>query len=243
MTTLSDFDIDEYAELLQLAKAKYKFIGFDEIRFEDGFILWRHDCDCSLNRALRLAELEQRESIRATYFLNPHSEFYNLLENTQTNIVRRIGELGHHIGLHLDAAYHGIESEGQLEEVICMESRWLREWFSVEVSSFSFHNPTDFLLSCDQDTYGGLINCYARNLRKTVSYCSDSNGYWRFKPLRDVLTLGKEKRLQVLTHPEWWQEKTMTPRRRILRCAMGRARALMRVYDDFLAKCGRKNLS
>ena len=55
-------------------------------------------------------------------------------------------------------------------------------------------------------------------------YVSDSNGYWRFERLPEVLAAGAHERLHVLTHPEWWQEEAMSPRERILRCIAGRAR-------------------
>ena len=71
---------------------------------------------------------------------------------------------------------------------------------------------------------------------------SDSNGFWRYRRLEDVLTEAKEERLQVLTHPEWLQDRVMTPRERVQRCIDGRAARVAERYDRYLADCGRPNI-
>lgn len=239
---IEDFTITEYIDLLRIAKRNYRFIAYDEVEFASHFILWRHDCDISLNRALRFAQIERDNNISATYFLNPHSEFYNLLEKNQAKIIEQIIGLNHSIGLHFDAGFYNIDSEHQLDDVIAQEADWLRQWFGIEISVFSFHNPTEFLLTCEKYKYGGLINCYSEYFKQNISYCSDSNGYWRFRRLREILEQAADKNLHILTHAEWWQEKPMLPRDRVLRSVEGRAVAIMNAYDAFLEKNARKNI-
>ena len=106
--------------------------------------------------------------------------------------------------------------------------------FGLRPAAFSFHNPTEFLLLWERDTYGGLINCYSRTFKTTIPYCSDSNGYWRFRRLRDALESAQDPRLQVLTHPGWWQEVPLHPRERIFRSVYGRALDIMNLYDVVL---------
>ena len=238
-----NFTTAQYAQLLQLAKAKYKFIGYQELTLYKKFVLWRHDCDFSLNRSLRLAQIEHKESVKATYFLNPHCEFYNLLEKDQAQIVGKILALGHDIGLHFDAAFYDIQSEEQLDALVECEASWLADWFGVKPVAFSFHNPTEFLLNCDQDNYGGLPNCYSKTFMTTIPYCSDSNGYWRYRRLQDVLQSAQDPCLQVLTHPGWWQEVAQHPRERIFRSIYGRATAVMHLYDAGLEAHRRENLA
>lgn len=239
---IKDFTTSQYIELLKLAKINYKFIGYQDIPRNERFILWRHDCDYSLNRSLRLAKIENKEQIKSTYFLNPHCDFYNLLEKSQSQIVREIITLGHDIGLHFDAGFYNIQSENQLDKLVKKEATWLNDWFGIMPTVFSFHNPTEFLLSCDRESYGDLLNCYSKMFKDTISYCSDSNGYWRFRRLRDVLEKGTDLRLQVLTHPAWWQEKPMYPRERIFRTVYGRAKFTMNSYDQGLQIHKRDNL-
>ena len=86
-----------------------------------------------------------------------------------------------------------------------------------------------------------MINTYAKYFADNVKYCSDSNGYWWFKRLEDFLD-EKHKRIQVLTHPGWYQKKVMRPRERIIRSVQGRANNNLKNYDAILKKHARKNI-
>lgn len=238
----SDFTINQYVELLRLAKKSYEFVGYGGHKPASKYVFWRHDVDLSLNRAIRLAQLEHDEGIRATYFLNPHCEFYNLFEKGQTQIVKQILSLGHDVGLHFDAGFYQIENEEELDKLIVREAELLQDWFGARVNVFSFHNPNAFMLSCEKEEYGELINCYSKYFKTSVPYCSDSNGYWRFRRLRDVLEAATDSCLQVLTHPELWQETILSPRERVFRCVYGRANKALFEYDKVLAEHGRENL-
>lgn len=237
-----DFTTMRYKELLRLAKRRYRFATYAESRAHERVILWRHDVDYSLNRALRLAEIEHDEGVRTTYFINPHCAFYNALENGQQAIIGELVRLGHDLGVHLDAAYHGIVAESGLDAAVKAEARFFQEQFGVQVVAFSFHNPTPLLLACDEESYGGLLNCYSKLFKSSFGYCSDSNGHWRFRNLQEVLESSTDDRLQVLTHPGWWQELPMSPRERIFRCVDGRAAAVMGEYDRVLNAHGRSNI-
>lgn len=239
----SDFTVESYRRLLVLAKRSYAFASYSEIPWGQRFVLWRHDCDYSLNRAHALARVEVEEGIRATYFLNPHCEFYSLLEKSQHRLVREIVGMGHDIGLHFDAAFHDISDEEMLGQQVRAEAALLEELYDVKVSVFSFHNPVASHMNCEAETYGGLVNCYSRRFKTEVPYCSDSNGYWRFRRLQDVLLEAADPCLQVLTHPDWWQESEMPPRQRIFRSVYGRAKATMRLYDAGLSAHGRQNIA
>jgi hypothetical protein len=87
---------------------------------------------------------------------------------------------------------------------------------------------------------GGMLNVYSSYFQKNVPYVSDSNGYWRFKRLKEVLTSATEPCLQVLTHPEWWQEKLMSPKEKVWRCIDGRAESTKALYLKNLAEAGRQ---
>jgi hypothetical protein len=239
---IEDFVISEYIDLLRLAKLNYSFIKYEEATTSSNFILWRHDCDFSLNRALRLAQIEAEHKVSATYFLNPHCDFYNILEKGQSKIIEQILSLGHQIGLHFDADYYDITSEHQLDDLVAEEAQWLRNWFGTSINTFSFHNPTPLILTCEKETYGDLINCYSSFFKKKVPYCSDSNGYWRFRRLREVLEQATDTNLHILTHPGWWQEQPMPPRNRVLRAIEGRASSLISAYDSFLESNQRINV-
>lgn len=236
-----DFTEAHYRQLLRIAKGRYIFASYSSIPWGERFILWRHDLDFSINRAAVLAGIEAEEGVTATYFVNPCSEYYNPFEPNQVKLVKHILRLGHELGLHFDAGGHDIQNEDQLHRKVAEESRWLEEAFGVQPAVFSFHHPAAAHLQCDSERYGGLINSYSRRLKEEVPYCSDSNGYWRFRRLHDVLTEATDPCLQVLTHPGLWQNEPMPTRKRVFRCAYGRARATISRYDNAMNALGRVN--
>jgi hypothetical protein len=87
-----------------------------------------------------------------------------------------------------------------------------------------------------------MINVYGEKIKKNYYYCSDSNGYWCFKRLEDLLRDNNEKYLHVLTHPEWWQKSPMSPRARVERCINYRVKHTKKFYDDTIWKLSRKNI-
>lgn len=243
MINTNEFTIENYKRLCRMALGKYNIATYDAIPWGDNFLLWRHDVDISLNRALQLAKIESEIGLKATYFINPHSEFYNLTEKSQFHIIKDIISLGHDIALHFDASFYEINSVEKLTELLKREAIYLKDLFSRKISAFSFHNPGEFELKCENERYAGLVNCYSKNFKINVKYCSDSNGYWRFENLNDVLFEQSAAPLQVLTHPGWWQNSNMPPRQRIFRSAYGRAASAIRQYDKFLSDNTRLNLS
>jgi hypothetical protein len=235
----ADFTEQEYRRALALARRSYEFEPFGTESTER-HVLWRHDVDASVHRAARLAAIEAEEGVRATYFLSFHSSFYNLLERPVLEAARALVAAGHWLGLHFDSSF---PVGGDVAERIGREAAQLADLFERPVATFSFHNPglvNDDLALAD-DTVAGLVNAYGRRIRERYSYVSDSNGYWRHERLFDVLEEAPP-RLHVLTHPEWWQEKPLPPRDRIVRCAEGRARAAIDEYDAALAAAGRENI-
>jgi len=239
----SDFTTTNFRKLMQLAKKEnYSFRTFTNFDKRGKFVLWRHDVDFSMHRARKLARIEADENIKATYFLFLHSEFYNLLEKEITDCVVDIIKTGHEIGLHFDVSYYRINDEKSLEKYLLLEKSILEKIFKKEIKVFSFHILNAFTKRCKKQKYAGLINTYADYFRNEVEYCSDSNGYWRFKRLEDVLRNPKINCLQVLTHPSLWQDDVMAPRQRVMRCIKGRAEKTIRWYDRTLLRGKRKNI-
>lgn len=229
--------------LLCLKEMNYRFATYENID-EDRHVIWRHDVDFSMHRAIKLAHIESTEKIQATYFVNPHSEFYNLLEPETSQILQELLLLGHKVGLHFDSSAWPIASwtEVTLNEALGKEKALLEVIAQTPIHSVSWHNPDQSnLLEFDADTIAGMKNAYAARLRRDYAYCSDSNGYWRFRSMIDVIKDGHQ-RLHLLTHPEWWTPNAMSPSARVDRAIQGRASALRRRYDAFLEKAGRKNV-
>jgi hypothetical protein len=242
-TNDEDFTYSNYRQLLKMAKSGWKILDYNNIDWDEKFIVWRHDVDYSLNYSLKLAKIEQKEGVKSTYFINPHSEFYNIAELSQYRIIKEILSFGHDIGLHFDSAFYELKSEAELNITLAKESSYIEDLLGVKPTAFSFHNPVSENLECEAYEYGGLTNCYSLRFKEEVGYCSDSNGYWRFRRLHEVLKQQKEPRLQVLTHPSWWQEKPYPPRQKIFRASYGRAFKIMKFYDAGLVGYMRTNFA
>ncbi len=238
----ADFTLDNYRGLLKLGKKNYPVGSYSDPGKEGRYIIWRHDVDYSPRAALNMARIEAEEGVRATYFVLLHSEYYNLLDQEATACIREILALGHDLGLHFDGQYYGINNPEQLAARLQREQRILAEIFEREPQVFSFHNPTPAILAYSDWQYAGLINSYAEYFRTQAGYCSDSNGYWRFRRLEEVLREAKEARLQVLTHPVMWSETMQSPKERIYRCIDAQAARLKISYDQLLEKAGRQNV-
>ena len=237
-----DFTEAEYASLVRLAKANYRFIRFPEYRdAAPQSLLWRHDLDLSVHRALALARIEAEEGVASTFFVHLHSPFYNALEAEVAARIAEILSFGHDLGLHFDPLF--ARSRGKAtDEALRAERTLLEDVFGSPVLSFSLHNPDVAGWAADEDEVAGMVNAYGGYLRRTFAYCSDSNGYWRFRRLRDVLESAEDERLHVLTHPEWWVPEPMSPRERVSRAIEGRAARQHDRYDRVLAEMGRENI-
>jgi hypothetical protein len=242
----SDFTQEHYRDLILLAQKRFTFIQYDQA-FEETkspVALWRHDIDISMNRALVLAKIEHESAIKSTYFIQLGSNFYNCFEEEIRDKVNEILSLGHSIGLHFHAQFYKINTKEELENKLHFEKEVLETVFQYKIKVFSFHNPSVEILDKFADChYSGLINTYSVHFRNLFGYCSDSNGYWRHDRLEDFIKNTKHKKIQILTHPEWWQVNAMSPQERVWRSIDGRASFNKKWYLEMLEKGNRMNVS
>lgn len=237
-----DFTTEHYRYIIREAKKNYQFSSYDSFDKNSKFILCRHDVDISAHRALKLATIEKEEGISATYFWHMHSEYYNLFEKEIFEIVKQISSLGHHFGLHFDSHFYNVQTQEQIEKHLSIEKDILENIFNVKIRVFSFHNTNPFVMSCKDWKYAGLINTYARYFQEEVTYCSDSNGYWRFNRMSEIVENGEAKCLQLLTHPVWWHEEIMSPWQKVQRSIDLRADKIKNHYCNFLQISKMKNI-
>ena len=119
----SDFTRAHYEECIDLAKKNYKFISYGQAKTEDNYVLWRHDVDYSMHIAKKLAEIEHSKNVKATYFIYPHCEYYNLLEKEISDLnAERAG-----ITEQLSSGNLDFEAINQLSERIMKINNLLEE--------------------------------------------------------------------------------------------------------------------
>lgn len=236
-----DFTFRNYRKILKIAKSKYKFASYSD-DLDEKTIIWRHDLEFSIPNALKMAEIESNLQIKANYFLQVHSEFYNILDKNSFDSIIRVKKLGHNIGLHFDPHFWRIKNEHELEKYLEIDKNTLEKYFGVDIKMFSFHNTNKFILSCDKDKYANMVNVYSKYYKTKVGYCSDSTGYWRYERLEERLREAKDKNLQVLIHDGMWQDKVMSPRQRVFKTIDDRANWLKNNYDNILKKFKAKNV-
>jgi len=120
------------------------------------FCLVRHDIDVSPTRALAVARIEAELGVRATYTVLLSSRFYNAFESKVRDALREIAALGHDIGLHFDAAWHGIADECALADALEREAQVLARLLNgPPIRMFAFHDPNTFAMSCRKPSHGG----------------------------------------------------------------------------------------
>lgn len=238
-----DFTIQTYREVLESVR-HLRSADFTEGDIGQGDMLWRHDVDIDMDRAVTMAKMESEVGIRATYFILLRSEFYNLLEPRQMESVREIISLGHNIGLHFDARAYNIRSESDLEPPLASEKRFLEENLEHSIDVFSFHITTPLLLSFRKTSYSGMTNTYGGTFQDGhIPYCSDSNGIWRHDRLKDFLQEHKDGPFQVLTHPVWWRERAMSPQARIESYMEAQSQSVWNTYRTMLSNTDRTLIS
>lgn len=234
--TFEDFTEATYRDVVAYARQRFAFEPFGATPAHP-HVLWRHDVDLSVHRALALARIEADAGVSSTWFYWLRSPFYSLLDRGTGERARAILGLGHWLGLHFDPSAHpDVDDADDLEQHIDYERGLLEDWLERPVCAVSLHNPDVRQVAGMRDErLAGLPNAYGSALESTYEYVSDSNGYWRHRRLPDVLADPEITRLHVLTHPEWWTPEALSPRERVIRSVEGRGRRVLSDYDALLA--------
>jgi hypothetical protein len=203
----NDFSTQRLRSLFQLSRERgYKSLLFGEETTEtQPYILWRHDIDFDLPAAVRMAEVEAEEGIRATYFMMIRSWFYNLLSWEGIDALRRISDLGHGIGLHCDlnATRDAVLSSDEVEAAVANDFALLDACLpGIFRPVVSFHNPP---ASVVKRNFKGFYSAYAEKFfSEEIKYLSDSNRHWRQGSPEGWLDVDRTPRISLLLHPLIW---------------------------------------
>jgi len=198
---------EDYAALLQ----RFTQIGY-EVRSIHNFspdkphLILRHDVDICLNRAYKLAQIEAELGYHAIYYVLPSSPFYNVLSIENSNLIRKISELGHEIGLHLE-----LEGDADLQKKADFEAGILSQISRTPITSLSFHRPTANAskVKFTELELEGYLSAYNKSLFSDIAYVSDSRGAWHYGHPLEHEAVKNRTAMQLLTHPLWWTKDAL----------------------------------
>lgn len=186
-----EFTYTAYRELLDfLRQGGYAFTDYHDYQSYPRCVILRHDIDNSLPQALRLAEIEAEEGVKSTWFVLLRTDFYNPASAASQRILRRLGELGHEIGLHFDEMAYASESgigsyaSSSTEELIVREAGILADICGCPITTVSMHRPSKVTLEADLQI-PGMVNSYGQTFFHDFKYLSDSRRRWR-EPVEDI---------------------------------------------------------
>lgn len=202
-----EFTYSAYCGLLRsLREQDYVFRNYHNYEGASRCVILRHDIDTSLSQAVKLAELEAEEGVRATYFVLLRTDFYNAASKAGQAALRRIQSFGHEVGLHFDEASYvpALGPDGIVQNII-KECGLLSALLETEVSSVSMHRPSKTTLDADY-AIPGIVNSYGKTFFHDFKYLSDSRRRWR-EPVLNIVRSGEYDRLHILTHAFWYHEE------------------------------------
>jgi hypothetical protein len=186
----------------------FRFFTFGEAAAHDAerACAVRHDVDSDPGAAVELAEVEANEGVRATYFVMLRSPVYNVFARESQELVERLTELGHGIGLHYDPAFPPRAGRSHTEQ-IDVELRVLEELLGVSVDSVTFHQPSLVPGAFEIEVRGAV----KANDFPGYEFLTDANQDVRVFEAFDVFRTGVPRKLHLLIHPMWWVDETASP--------------------------------
>ena len=206
------FSYNEYINIIKLVNSHLPILDFSDItKNTDKFCVLRHDIEFSIDRAYELAKIEKDLGVVSTYTVQVRNNTYNALSEKNIDLIRKIKDLGHHIGLHQNPPLMDLD---KLKTYVSTDIQMLEYYYGFDVDRFAFHRPKKEYLK-SYVLLENKINCYDKLFfhyfdekpnKLNVLYLSDSNHKWKFGYPLDY-DFSKIDKLQLLTHPFSWTEK------------------------------------
>ncbi|MBR44946.1 MAG: GNAT family N-acetyltransferase, partial [Rhodospirillaceae bacterium] len=143
-----------YRDLVESLLARdYAVAGYGDADPAARHLILRHDLDMSIEAALPIARIEAELGVAASYFVLLRGETYNPWTAAACAGLRQLLDLGHDIGLHLDASLYPGQAEA-LDRAAEEECRMLETITGAAIETVSFHRPAEALLGRDGEVAG-----------------------------------------------------------------------------------------
>lgn len=200
-----DFTYKEYIDLINMLKQNnYKFTNYRDYKNIKRPVIFRHDIDNSIERALEIAKIEKANDVKSTFFVLLSTDFYNVFSKKSNALLREIIGNGHRIGLHFDEKRYQINNKEELEQYIECEKDIIGGVLDTIIDTVSMHRPSKWILENDIQ-FDNIINSYSKEFLHQFKYLSDSRMHWR-EDVLGIIESQEYDKLHILTHPFWYAE-------------------------------------
>jgi len=203
---MQPFSYAEYRYILTSLKEKgYRFVNYKEANlnfYVCPFVIIRHDVDVSLQKAVKMAQIEYEMGVNSIYFLMTTSEAYNIRSQKSLLAINKLRQLRHEIVINFDANIYK-KTEKTLRKAFYADLHLFYDFIGKPLSSepyVSYHMPS----SNDEKLFLAFHVDKEPFLTK-IKYFSDSYGKWRFGHPLNSKQFREEKPLHLNFHPIWWQ--------------------------------------
>ncbi len=208
------FSYDTYKSIIELIQKSGRYATYEEASVRDDFIIMRHDVEFSVKRAFDLANLEKSMGFTSAYFFQWTNNSYNLLSKPNIEMIHKMNDDGHIIGLHY--ALNGLTDIKEIRKRIKLEIQALSSLLEFDIYAFSIHRPSMEVLR-ENLVIPGVVNAYDRKFftfsegvtettKLDVKYLSDAMHQWKYG-YPDAKTIQNNKKIQILTHPYSWTKE------------------------------------
>lgn len=117
------FTYESYKNMiLNLKENNYEIVDYRNYKAKEKTVILRHGVDFSLEKALKMAELESGLNVSAIYFVLLSTDFYNIASKKSIEIIKKIISLGGIIGLHFDEQKYQVKTKEDLTEYVKYEA-------------------------------------------------------------------------------------------------------------------------
>lgn len=168
------FSYDAYKALLFLLKSQnYEIKDYATWQTADRCVILRHDIDNDIEKATRLAQVEQQCGAKSTYFVLLTSDFYNVFSANSQRKLQKILQCGHDIGLHFDEMRYPdlVGNIEKLQEKILQEMCLLETAIGKPVTAVSMHRPSKQMLEANIQLPGGASTAIPKCFFMNSSIC------------------------------------------------------------------------
>ena len=212
------FSLRYYRDIISEAKKTgYEFCTVSEFYQKGcpnkGHFILRHDIDLAPNSVQQMIDVENKEEVKATYYVRVFGSPYNPFDYNIFNCLKVAESQGHEIGLHTNpvefAEINGIDPI----DVVTAECNVLKSQFNI--TSLSTHRDLNYMynsLPWLEENWKKIKSITRLECQAYESIIFENSVYvneglnphicWRNHRPEDVIKSGES--VYLLTHNHWW---------------------------------------